>query len=105
MEILNKYKRWKPLLVPIRDKELDFVLSQANANTINIDGNLTTKCLISFIDTRLSECIGEDGKLASGSGYTYENAVNNGPILKDIGFTAVDNGLIKYDKNITVKKK
>ena len=104
MEILNKYKRWKPLLIPSRDKELDFVLSQDNANTVNLDGNLTTKCLVSFIDTRLNECIGEEGRLMSGSGYTYERATNEDVVLHDIGLTGIDNGLIKYDKSITLKQ-
>ena len=101
-QILNKYKQWRPILVPVEDRYLDFVLSQSNANTVEITGDMTKKCLVSFIDTRLNECIGSNGSLVSSDDYSYENAVNEGVLLKDIGFTGVDNGLIVYDSGITL---
>ena len=98
-EILNKYKIWKPRLVVNRERELDFVLSQDNSLGVNLDGALTKRCLISYIDTNLDGCIGEDGSLSSISGYTYKNFINENVDLKDFGFTSVDNGRTTYDKD------
>ncbi len=97
-EILNKYKKQKQRLLLNTQKYLDFVLSLDNSKTINLDGNLTKKCLISYIDTNNEECF-DDKSLVSMSGYTYENSINEGETLKDLGFTNVDNGHIYYDKN------
>ena len=101
-EILNKYKRWKPRLIINRDRELDFVLSQDNSHTVEIDGELTKRCLISYIDTNIDGCIDEDGNLSSSSGFTYENYLNNDVKLDDFGFTGIDNGRILYDNTITL---
>lgn len=101
-EILNKYKRWKPRLIINRDRELDFVLSQDNSHTVEIDGDLTKRCLISYIDTNIDACIDEDGNLSSFSGFTYENYLNNDVKLDDFGFTGIDNGRILYDNTITL---
>jgi hypothetical protein len=101
-EILNKYKRWKPRLIINRDRELDFVLSQDNSHTVEIDGELTKRCLISYIDTNIDGCIDEDGNLSSFSGFTYENYLNNDVKLDDFGFTGIDNGRILYDNTITL---
>ena len=101
-EILNKYKRWKPRLIINRDRELDFVLSQDNSHTVEIDGELTKRCLISYIDTNIDSCIDEDGNLSSFSGFTYENYLNNDVKLDDFGFTGIDNGRILYNNTITL---
>ena len=101
-EILNKYKRWKPRLIINRDRELDFVLSQDNSPTVEIDGDLTKRCLISYIDTNIDECIDDNGNLSSFSGFTYENYLNNNVKLDDFGFTGIDNGRIVYDNTITL---
>jgi hypothetical protein len=99
-EILNKYKRWKPRLIINRDRELDFVLSQDNSPTIEIDGDLTKRCLISYIDANIDSCIDDNGDLLSFSGFTYENYLNNNVKLDDFGFTGIDNGRILYDNTI-----
>lgn len=99
-EILNKYKRWKPRLIINRDRELDFVLSQDNSHTVEIEGGLTKRCLISYIDTNIDSCIDEDGNLSSFSGFTYENYLNNNVKLDDFGFSGIDNGRILYDNTI-----
>ena len=98
-EILNKYKRWKARLILNREKELDFVLSQDNSPTVELNGELTEKCLISYIDMNIDGCVNEDGSVSSVSGYTYEKYVNNNVKLPDFGFTAVDNGRVEYDKD------
>lgn len=98
-EILNKYKRWKARLILNRERELDFVLSQDNSPTVELNGELTEKCLISYIDMNIDGCVNEDGSVSSVSGYTYEKYVNNNVELPDFGFTAVDNGRVEYDKD------
>ena len=97
-EILNKYKKQKQRLLLNTQKYLDFVLSLDDSKTIALDGNLTEKCLISYIDTNKEECI-DNASLVSMSGYTYENSINDGETLKDLGFTNVDNGHISYNKD------
>ena len=103
-EILNKYKRWKPRLIINREKELDFVLSQDNSAAIEITGDLTKRCLISYIDTNIDSCVDEDGNLSSFSGFTYENYLNNDVKLDDFGFTGIDNGRVIYDNTITLNE-
>lgn len=98
-EILNKYKRWKPRLIINREKEIDFVLSQDNSFTVDIDANLTKKCLISYIDTNKKECVNEGIGLSSSDEFKYENGFNNGVEFPDFGFTATDNGGLRYDKD------
>ena len=99
MAILNKYKRWKPQLIPIRDRELDFVLSQDNSETIDIDALMSTRCLISFIDMNKGTCILPNNAVKSLDDYYYENYINSGVTLSDIGLTSMDNGQIIYDKD------
>lgn len=103
MAILNKYPRWKPILFPVRDRELDFVLSQDNSPRIDIDGNMTNRCLISYIDATKPECAPDY------SGLTKSLPIENTAIaeeieLKNIGFTGVDNGFVSYDKDMSVEE-
>ena len=100
-EILNKYKRWKPILLLNEDKYNDFVLSLDNSNTININGELTNKCLISYIDINNNQCVGDNGEIYSLPQFKYRAAINEDVQLKDFGYTNVDNGLIRYDKENT----
>lgn len=98
MSILNKYKRWNYVYALIKDRYLDFVLSMCGGNGIGIDGKLTEKCLSAYIDLSDRDCY-EDGRIVSKEEYTWDEAVNNGAELKDIGFTGMDNGLIKFNKD------
>ena len=102
MSILNKYKRWIPQLLLVKDRYLDFVLSQHQGPSENCDsGKLKEECLISFIDFDNPDCIIKDGSLTdaiSDRKYVWENAVNTGDTLNDIGFTGTDNGLILFDR-------
>lgn len=98
MSILNKYKRWKNPLTIIRDKYWDFVLSMDNSDTVNVDGSNTEKCLSAYIDLSDDECY-ENSCIVSKKNFTWEDAINNGAELKDIGFTGMDNGIIKFDKD------
>lgn len=99
MAILNKYKRWKPILLLDKSKYYDFVLSLDDAGYIPLNGILSDSCLISYIDTEKNECIIGDGGLISLDKYTYEKSINSGYKLLDIGLTGTDNGQILFDKN------
>lgn len=99
-EILNNYKRWQPRLILNTEKYLDFVLSRDNSRTIELDGNMTKRCLISFIDMNDDRCIDNSGtSVVSSDDYKYINAINDGSTLRDFGLTGIDNGMILYDKD------
>lgn len=101
MSILNKYKRWEDNLIIDKSRCYDFVLSMDRTKLIDIDGKLTTRGLIAYIDTSDDECTREYGALISKSGYTYEFAVNNDTELKNIGLTGIDNGTVMSVSGIT----
>lgn len=98
MSILNKYKRWNNVCTLIKDRYFDFVLTICGEHGIDINGKLTDKCLSTYIDLSDKTCY-EDGGIVSKSEYTWEDSINNGVELKDIGFTGMDNGLIKFNKD------
>ena len=63
-----------------------------------INDGLQEECLSAYIDTTKDECIG-NGELISTPEYVWDEAVNNGIKLNNIGLTGIDNGLITYDKD------
>lgn len=63
-----------------------------------VGDGLQEECLSAYIDTTRDECIGE-GELISTPEYLWDEAVNNGVELDNIGLTGIDNGLIVYDKD------
>lgn len=83
---LNKSEYW------------DFYLSQPSYGTTDSSEGLSDKCLISYIDTTDPECMWAES-LYSKPKYFWNEAVNKGVILKNIGYTGVDNGLIHYLKD------
>ena len=99
MSILNKYKRWVPMLVPINDEYWDFVLSQDNSLSISMGPFLSKDCLSAYINFGDKNCQ-YSGKYDIGvrsyPEYGWEYCVNEGAELEDIGFTGIDNGLIDY---------
>lgn len=95
MSILNKYKRWIPCLVPMKDEYWDFVLSQDGTPSIPFGAKLTHRCLSSYIEFGDKECQETNG-VHSYSANTWDECVNNGALLEDIGYTGIDNGLIYY---------
>lgn len=97
MSVLNKYKRWKTQLLMLLDHYWDFVLSLDGAKSIDVDGSLTTDCLISYIDTNRQECHKDMG-LCSLSEYAWPLAMCKHLKLDNIGFTGIDNGLISFVK-------
>ena len=97
MSILNKYKEWKTYFRLLYDKYIDFVLSVDDTKGIPVDGKMTEKCLSAYIDTNESDCYCDDS-LCSLVAYKYDKSVNDGCVLRDIGYTGIDNGLIAYRK-------
>lgn len=95
MSILNKYKRWIPLLIPIKDEYFDFVLSQDDTPSIPYDGKLTKRCLSSYVDFSDRNYV-NNGYAMSNPDFIWEDSVCSGATLFNIGFTGIDNGLIYY---------
>lgn len=95
MSILNKYKRWVPYLIPIKDEYWDFVLSQDDGPYIPYGPRMSKRCLSSYIEFGDIWCQEKKG-VRSYPDYTWDQCVNNGPVLEDIGYTGIDNGLIYY---------
>ena len=62
------------------------------------DGTLTRECLISYIDITDKECVNKN-KLFSKKEFKWESSINKGFEFRNIGYTGVDNGLIKYEKD------
>ena len=94
-EILNKYKRWVPMLLPVNDEYWDFVLSQDGSPSYPYNGRLTERCLAGYINFWDRNCIDDKGAV-SYRNYYWDKFKNDGPLLEDIGFTGMDNGLIYY---------
>ena len=83
-----------------RSEYWDFYLSQPSYGSDGINDGLADGCLISYIDTTDPNCVWFDS-LYSKKEYFWDKAVNNGLLLNNIGYTGVDNGLIKYQKDRT----
>lgn len=83
-----------------RSEYWDFYLSQPSYGSYDSGDGLADGCLISYIDTTDPDCIWFDS-LYSKKQYFWDKAVNNGLLLKNIGYTGVDNGLIHYQKDRT----
>lgn len=99
MSILNKYKHWESQLLVIKDRFYDFVISKDNTKGVDIDGkNTENECLSVYIDMSSPECFVGDS-VVSKSEFTWKDAINDGAELYDIGFTGMDNGIIKFDKD------
>lgn len=78
----------------------DFCVNKYDVGSYSFsDGSvLDDKCLISYIDLENPVCVdGED--LVSTDSYVWPDAVNNGTTLYNIGYTGVDNGLIRFEKD------
>ena len=113
MSILNKYKRWVPMLTIDTSNQLDMVLSQDHTQTIPVDTNngvLNTDCLISYIDMNNPDRCIIDGGVTSlteinGKKIDYENSIADFCELNDIKLTGIDNGLVNFDKIFEESKK
>lgn len=86
-------------LIVNNDEYWDFFLNKDSFGySLFSDNDMYDKCLISYIDAELKECI--DGNwLYSTSKYYWENAKSIGYDLKNIGYTGLDNGLIPFRRD------
>ena len=87
-----------------KDNYWDFHLATDYRNGDSLYNGLTTHCLSSFIDTDNPNCVWFN-KLYSDENYKWEKAINNGAVLSSVGYTAVDNGIIQFEKDSTSNKK
>lgn len=81
-----------------KDDYWDFFLSQSNLSYKPKSEGLSDGCLVSYIDTNDPDCVWFDS-LMSKQKYTWDEAINNGLSLYNIGYTGVDNGLLTYEKD------
>lgn len=95
MTILNKYKRWNPLLILSKKNIWDFVLYKNDSQK----NNSKNGSLICDIDLNDKNCILDENTLSSKKEYIWDEGINNDAILKNIGLTAIDNGFINYRKD------
>ena len=92
MQILKKYKKWNPILEIDKSNVMDFVISNANVCEKN---NIITP--IAHIDVQDLKCVNNDIILSKLENIWDEAQISDDE-LKNIGFTGIDNGLIKLDK-------
>ena len=84
-----------------KDEYWDFFINKDSFGRFNSSPNsMYDKCLISYIDASLSECVvSGDTWLVSTDSYQWESAVTSSYTLNNIGYTGIDNGLITYRKD------
>lgn len=75
----------------------DFHLADRRIAGLCSDG-LQKECLISYIDTNITECVDNDNNLVSTPEFAWGKCRSNGVKLQNIGLTGMDNGYISYDK-------
>lgn len=80
-----------------RDEYWDFCLSNDNGLS-NISTGLTTDCLVAYIDTTNPDCVWFDDLIGI-KDYYWEDSVSVGVSLEYIGYTGMDNGYIRYQKD------
>ena len=83
-----------------KDEYWDFFINKDSFGGFYSDPNsMYDECLISYIDTSLPECVSGDTWLFSTNDYQWESAYTTNNTLHNIGYTGVDNGLIRYRKD------
>jgi hypothetical protein len=79
------------------DEYWDFFINKDSFPSYSREG-LSTECLISYIDVNNKDCI-VDNKLYGNADYIWDDAINSGVTLHNIGYTGVDNGQILFRKD------
>ena len=83
-----------------KDEYWDFFINKDSYGFYNSsDKSMYDKCLISYIDSSLPECVSGDTWLFSTEKYQWESAHTETNTLSNIGYTGIDNGLITYRKD------
>lgn len=88
-------------LNPNMDEYYDFFINIDNilGNSIQNGNYLYDKCLISYIDTDIKDCVSGNAEWIIGvDTYKYESAITTDYKLSNIGYTGIDNGLINFNK-------
>ena len=91
MTILNKYKKWNNTLKINNKNNWDFILSSKLFSDKKDCGSLC-----SLIDLSNPKCI-NNNSLYSLEEYVWNNSINKGIELKNIGLTGIDSGYINYN--------
>ena len=82
------------------DEYWDFFVNKDRYGFFHSDPNsLYDNCLISYIDVSDDECVSGDTWLFGKASYSWESAFTTSYTLSNIGYTGVDNGLIRYRKD------
>ena len=82
------------------DEYWDYFLDKDRYGSYCFDGSrIQDKCLISYINTSDSACTVEDDWLISNDSYKWESGISIGYSLYNVGYTGVDNGLIRFRKD------
>ena len=82
------------------DEYWDFFLNKDNFSSYYFDSRfMYDKCLISYIDSSLDECV-ENDWLYSVDDYKWEfsNVIDH--VMNNVGYTALDNGLISFRRDL-----
>ena len=83
-----------------KDEYWDFFINKDSFGYYSSNSNsMYDDCLISYIDASLSECVSGDTWLLSTNKYQWESAYTTNSVLKNIGYTGIDNGLINYRRD------
>ena len=83
-----------------KDEYWDFFINKDSFGYYNSNSSsMYDECLISYIDTSLSECVSGDTWLLSTDKYQWESAYTTNSVLSNIGYTGIDNGLITYRRD------
>ena len=93
MQILKKYKKWNPILQLDRSNIMDFVITNINSCE---DDKVSTP--ISSIDIGDFRCF-EESSIITKVENVWDNATVSEDALENIGFTGIDNGLVKFNNN------
>jgi hypothetical protein len=82
------------------DEYWDFFINKDSFSSYFFSSDsMYDKCLISYIDASLDECIVDNEWLYGMNKYQWESAISSDYTLYNIGYTGVDNGLIRYRKD------
>lgn len=82
------------------DEYWDFFLNKDNFGYYNFNSSsIYDKCLISYIDSELDECV-VDNFLYSVNSYRWEYSNVVSHEMYNIGYTALDNGLISFRRDL-----
>lgn len=80
-----------------KDDYYDYFINSDSLSSIDYDA-FYDNCLISNINIENKNCVG-DNCLYGLDNYTWKNSINYNNVLCNIGYTGVDNGLIKFSND------